>query len=186
MTLAEPEVAFVSGECCLSLLQRSFLGGLLGLAFASGAVQAQLFSSPDPHWQELEIEMPPPPEEASLREFQVVAASTNRFFIDESSLSVGEDGVVRYVLVVRAAGGAESVVFEGVRCATAERRIYAMGRADGEWAPARSSDWRRLGGAGYNQASAVLAQDYFCDGRTPPRSRDVVLRKMRDGFRVYR
>ena len=42
--------------------------------------------------------------------------------IDQRTQAIGEDGVVRYVLVVRSASGAESVSFEGLRCATGERR----------------------------------------------------------------
>lgn len=130
--------------------------------------------------------LPAPPSEASLRQFFVSAASPNRFLIDESTISVGEDGVVRYVLVVRTPGGAENVSFEGIRCTSGERRIYAMGRPNGEWAAARRSEWEPISDNAYNRPRAALAFDYFCDGPAPPRSRDQVLRQLRDGVRPIR
>ncbi|HRP76247.1 MAG TPA: CNP1-like family protein [Rhodocyclaceae bacterium] len=151
--------------------------------FHSAVLHAQIFSAPDPNWHEEEFLMPPPPSERALREFEVSRASSNRFLVDESSLTVGEDGVVRYVLVVRTPGGAQNVSFEGVRCATAEHRIYAFGRPDGEWVSSRREDWERIGGGSFNRPSAVLARDYFCDGRSPPRNRDVVARRLREGLK---
>lgn len=150
------------------------------------SAQAGLLSDPDPNWHEGDYVLPAPPAEGSLRQFFVSAASPNRFLIDETSLSVGEDGIVRYVLVVRTPGGAENVSFEGIRCTTGERRIYAMGRPDGEWVAARRSEWEPISNNAYNRPRAALAFDYFCDGPAPPRSRDQALRQLRDGVRVIR
>lgn len=167
-----------------SLLKRfSFLLYSLSLAIASGASAQGFFSGPDPNWREGEHVLPPPPSESTLRQFHVSAASPNRFFLDESSLAVGEDQVVRYVLVIRTAGGAENVSFEGIRCESGERRIYALGRADGEWVPARRSEWERISADQYNRPRAALAFDYFCDGPTAPRSKDEALRRLRESGR---
>lgn len=155
----------------------------MALMLAGGPASAQLFSKPDPNWREIEVELPPPPAEATLRSLFVSAASPNRFFVDEASLSVGEDGVVRYVLVVRTAGGAQNVSFEGIRCATGEQRIYALGRADGQWVAARRSAWEPIADTSYNRPRAVLASQHFCDGRIAPRSREAALRGLRDGLR---
>lgn len=164
-------------------MERLLWGALVVCAFHSGVLHAQLFSEPDPNWREEELSMPPPPSERALREFEVSRASSNQFLVDESSLTVGDDGVVRYVLVVRTQGGAQNVSFEGVRCATAEHRIYAFGRPDGKWVSSRREDWERIGGGNFNRPSAALAKDYFCDGRSPPRNRDVVIRRLREGLK---
>lgn len=120
--------------------------------------------------------MPPPMDAARLRAFYVSATTPNQFFVDEGSVSVGADGVVRFTLVVRTPGGAENVSFEGIRCATGERRLYASGRADGEWVVARNSVWQPIADNTYNRPRAALAWDYFCDGPAAPRNREHALR----------
>lgn len=157
-----------------------------GLVLAPAAALASFLVEPDPHWEEDEVTMPPPPEEKSLREFFVTSASSNVFMVDEASLDVGGDGVVRYVLVVRTSGGAENVTYEGIRCNTGERRIYAHGRPDGEWAPARRSEWEPLRHGSYNMPQSILAAQHFCDGPAPPRSRAAALRGLRSGSERWR
>jgi hypothetical protein len=115
-------------------------------------------------WQEAEVVFPAPPEEGGLREFYVSAVAENRFFVDTSTLSIGADGVVRYVLMVLTQGGARNVSFEGMRCETREWRIYASGRADGSWSKARSDSWSPVRDAAVNRHRAVLFLDYFCPG----------------------
>lgn len=162
----------------------SIRGGLLALAcfsalaLSAGSFAAGLLTDPDPNWQEEDYVLPPAPADASLRAFFVSSASPNRFFVDERSVSVGRDGVVRYVLVVRTPGGAENVTFEGIRCATGERRIYASGRTGGEWAPMKVSEWQPIGDNSYNRPRAALAYDYFCDGPAAPRDRNHALRRL--------
>ena len=57
-------------------------------------------------WQESRVALPPYPKKASLIQFDVGAGTDFRFLIDAGSLSVGSDGVVRYVLVARSPQGA--------------------------------------------------------------------------------
>lgn len=115
-------------------------------------------------WQETEVVLPAPPTEASLQPFYVSAASENRFFIDVSTLSVGGDGVVRYTIVIVSPEGGRNVSFEGMRCETKERRIYASGRADGSWSESRVKEWRRIQDAYGNRHHAALFLEYFCPG----------------------
>lgn len=149
------------------------------IAAGSGAVLAGGFVDPDPNWVEGEYALPAPPDPATLRAFYVSAASPNRFLVDEASLTVGQDGVVRYVLVVETEGGARNVSFEGIHCASAQRRIYALGRSDGNWSLARESEWRPISDNNYNRHRSALAADHFCDGTVPPRNRDEVLARLR-------
>lgn len=151
-------------------------GGLVALACFPGLAGAGLLVEADLDWKEGEVAMPPPVEESRLRAIYVSAATPNRFFVDQGSLSVGDDGVVRYVLVVRTPGGAENLTFEGIRCATGERRIYASGRKDGGWVAMKRSEWQPIGDNAYNRPRAALAYDYLCDGPAPPRDREHALR----------
>ena len=123
-------------------------------------------------WQEAEFQLPPAPQPENLLPFYVSAVTTNRFFIDGSTLSVGADGVVRYVLVVLSPEGGRNVTFEGMRCQTRERRIYASGRTDGAWSKSRRQEWVVIQDAVANRHHAVLFFEYFCPAGSIVRDAD--------------
>ena len=126
-------------------------------------------------WPELQAQLPPYPKEADLVRFEAGAATPHRFFVDPGSVSIGEDGVVRYIMVVKTAGGATNVTFEGMRCDTREQKTYAMGHADGSWVRARHPRWRRIEAREINRQHAVLYSDFFCRGkRTADSAKDIV------------
>jgi hypothetical protein len=136
-------------------------------------------------WQEIELQLPPAPAKESLIPFYVSATASSKFFIDGASLTVGADGVVRYVLVVLTAGGARNVSFEGMRCETKERRLYASGRIDGSWSKSRNNEWSRIKDAAVNRHHAVLFLEYFCPGAVIVRSVDEALGALRTGEHPY-
>lgn len=116
-------------------------------------------------WQELEIEPPAYPKEENLREFYVSAVATNKYFIDASTLAVGADGVVRYVLVVKTSGGATNVSFEGIRCKGSVWKHYATGRSDSAtWTKSHAAriEWRPIENKPVNRHHAALNRDLFC------------------------
>jgi hypothetical protein len=109
----------------------------------------------------------------------VSAATSFEFYIDGASLAVGEDGVVRYVLVARSAQGAESVSFEGMRCSTREVRIYAIGTGDGGWTRS-AGPWRRIAPREIQRWHNALYNEYFCPLGNPihsPREGVAALRR---------
>lgn len=134
----------------------------------TGATAVFATDDPDePVWTE-EVAAPPAfPKDADLIQFYVSAGTPNRFFVDGATLSVGKDGVVRYVLVIRTSGGATNVSFEGIRCKTGEYKIYATGRSDGTWAPARLAEWRPIENKPINRYHAALSRELFCPISTP-------------------
>lgn len=119
-------------------------------------------------WQEVQAQLPPYPKTENLVPFQVSATNRNAHFIDFPSVSVGEDNVVRYVVVVRTQGGAENVSFEGMRCTAGERKIYAFGRGDGkgggEWARNRYARWEPIRDRDPNSYQRELFNSYLCAG----------------------
>ncbi|MBI4190264.1 MAG: CNP1-like family protein [Betaproteobacteria bacterium] len=129
-------------------------------------------------WVEIKVKLPPFPKPENLIAFDVSAASSNRFFVDAESISVGSDGVVRYTLVIKGSGGGENISYEGMRCETREQKYYAFGRRDGSWSNARSGEWRRIEHQDINRQHGVLYVDYFCpDRRRPVKSpRDAINR----------
>jgi len=154
--------------------------GLL-LALAATSAPAQFLSELDPNWREAEVQMPPAPQEKSLREFHVSSAVPHRYLIDESSLEVGADYVVRYVLVIRTAGGAEQVSYEGIRCPAGEWKLYAHWRPSEGWVPPRRSEWQAIASTRRHTPQAALAKNYFCDGPAPPRTTADARRGLRYG-----
>lgn len=139
--------------------------GLLGLFVFVGSAQADFEEDYEAkQWQELEVQLPAAPRADGLLSFYVSAASDNRFLIDQATLSVGADGVVRYVSVVLTPGGGRNVTFEGMRCATHEYRIYASGRRDGGWSKSRNNEWSRIQEVYANRHHAALFLEYFCPG----------------------
>lgn len=117
-------------------------------------------------WKEIEAKIPAYPKEGNLIPFEAGAASPHRFFIDAQSLSIGDDGVVRYILVIKTAGGATNVSFEGMRCDTREQKYYALGQPNGTWARARNPQWRHIEYREVNRHHGVLFGDYLCAGGT--------------------
>ncbi|MCK9380818.1 MAG: CNP1-like family protein [Sulfuritalea sp.] len=115
-------------------------------------------------WQELESEPPAFPKQENLREFYVSAVATNQYFIDASTLAVGADRVVRYVLVVRTSGGATNVSFEGINCKESTWKHYATGHGDGTWMKSRAlrNEWRPIENKPVNRHHAALSHDFFC------------------------
>lgn len=105
--------------------------------------------------------LPAYPREKSLLPFFVSAASNFEFYIDAASLAVGEDGVVRYVLVARSTQGAESVSFEGIRCSTSEVRLYAIGTAERAWVRS-AGPWRRIAPRAVQRWHNALRDEFFC------------------------
>lgn len=82
-------------------------------------------------WQEFAVQLPPQPKAENLVVFYVGPTTTMKFAIDVNSLSTGTDGMVRYTLISTSSSGAENVNYEGIRCQTAERKLYAFGHQDG-------------------------------------------------------
>lgn len=139
------------------------LVGVLLSAAADAVPGVRDNDDPDaPKWEEASFQLPAFPLEANLREFYVSATTPHKYYIDISTLSVGKDGVIRYTLVVRTSGGATNITHEGIHCETREYKIYATGQRDGNWVPARRSEWRAIENKPTNRYHAALSRDYFC------------------------
>ena len=147
------------------------LWAVLGLMIASAMVPVWAQSSlPVPKFDEGEVKeidappLPAYPKPSSLIKFPT-SWSTGEILIDADTLVISEDRVVRFTLVIKAAGGAENVSFEGLRCETGERRVYDFGRRDGTWSLARNSAWRPIVDSSVNRQHFEFWRDVFCDGR---------------------
>ena len=153
---------------------RTLLLGLLltclpGLAAASRADDEyfELYGeerprTPDaPGRQETDVRLPPYPDPGRAIAVDLdLGRLSYRAFVDPQSLSVGEEGVVRYTLLLRSPGGVVNVFFEGVRCGDGQYRRYAYG-IDGRWKRYATSRWRYIRRNG-DPVHFSLADDFLC------------------------
>ena len=128
----------------------------------------------------LETAVAPPafPQRGKLIEFPLADAAGFHFFVDGSTLSVDQRGIVRYVLVAQSPSGAQNVTFEGLRCEAAQHRIYATGQSDRTWLPAQTS-WQPVANA--RRWQRALFQEYFCPQKVPIRDAGEGVRALQDG-----
>lgn len=111
-----------------------------------------------------EVALPAFPKQENLIEFYAGELTSNLFYIDPLSLHVDKEGIVRYTMVVKTSGGATNISFEGIRCDTRQFRLFAIGRSDGIWSRARTSEWREIENKVVNRHHAALNRDYLCPG----------------------
>ena len=113
-------------------------------------------------WEELQLQLPAYPKPENMLKFDMGSNTANNYFVDTSSISVGEDKVVRYTLMIKAAGGASNVSFEGIRCDARQLRIYAFGHPNSLWSRARNPGWREISPREINGHHNVLYRDFLC------------------------
>lgn len=145
----------------------------LGLASAHAQV-----ATPDPDWKELDA--PPPP---VLRTDGLIAldikGSMLRFGVDPRSVTLGKDGIVRYVVVAASPTGTVNAMYEGLRCNTGEVKLYARHNPDSGWVPAPGAEWQPVRDAPSARHSLVIARTGACIGHGPNRSADRIVRDLR-------
>ncbi len=111
-------------------------------------------------WKEIEALLPAAPTSRTLIEVKLDSSSRNQLFIDTASLSIGDDGGVRYTAIIRSPSGAETISFEGLRCETGERKLYAFGRSVNNTSGKDAGPWSRNRYAKWEPIQARLAGGY--------------------------
>lgn len=110
-----------------------------------------------------------------------LAGADLEMFIDEPSLMLGDDGVVRYTLLLRSPTGTENLLYEGIRCTTKEWRSYAYGASNGDWQSLGETPWRLINGQGIERYREQLFRYYLCNVKAGPLRREEMLDRMRYG-----
>ena len=113
-------------------------------------------------FKEIDVAFPPYPQDSALLKFQPRRNSENQFYVDRNSISIGEDRVVRYSVVVKSPYGALTTSYEGMRCKTSEYKVYAFGITIGEWTKSPDPQWRKIPRMS-GDFRFGLYKDYFCD-----------------------
>ena len=134
------------------------------LAWSPGA-QAQLQNPDAEPWQEAQSTPPAVFSTDQLQAFEVSKDAALSYGIDPESLIVGEDSVVRFVMVARSSSGALNVLYQGIRCATAETKTYARLSDKGSWNTSPNAAWQELSFRGPTRPAMMLARQGVCDGK---------------------
>jgi hypothetical protein len=115
-------------------------------------------------WKEADITLPPYPRDQDLISFEPTGQTTNRFYVDGSSLSVDPDKVVRFSLVIRSPEGTRTVSYSGVNCRAGEWKDYAYGLDADRWERIAEPKWRPLRNLSFNNHQYTLATEFLCYG----------------------
>jgi hypothetical protein len=133
------------------------------------------------NWVENKVDtLPALPQDSDLLPFTVSQNTPLTFSVDKSSISVGDDGVVRYTVVASSPSGARNVNYEGIRCDTYEWRRYASINEDGNgWDRGTAFAFKRIENGELNAYQAALYQDYFCANKLPVGTAKVIVNNIR-------
>lgn len=134
-----------------------------------------------PNWTENKVDtLPSLPQATTLLPFDVSGNTPLTFAVDSKSLSVGDDGVVRFTVVVKSPSGAYNVNYEGIRCDTYEWRQYAGLNADHDgWDTSVATPFARIEDGTLNAYQASLYQDYMCANKTTAGNAKQILENIR-------
>jgi hypothetical protein len=149
----------------------------LSLLLAASATHAQL-APVDPDWREAEAPPPPALKLEGLIPIEM-PRSALRFGVDPASVSLGSDGVVRYVVVATSDAGAVNALYEGLRCNSGEFKVYARHTPGSGWSVAKDSPWRSLHDGKTASHSLIIARHGACIGRGANRSAAQIVRDLR-------
>lgn len=102
-------------------------------------------AEPDPEsakWRETEIDLPPFPRAQDLLPVRSDAGGPGyNYYIDVNSVSLTDDEVLRYTIIIQSPRGSSNIVYEGIRCATQEIKVLAFGTRGGRFARMPDPRW---------------------------------------------
>ena len=134
--------------------------------------------SQDKVWEETEVGMPDLYDKDDLEEAVITQVQEGfSVLVDKKRLSIGQDGVLRYWLVLRSEQGAVNAYYEGLRCSTSEYKTYAyvVGRKkDRRVEPMPNARWQELKRVRGPNFRWELMRDYFCAFGRPKSVEEIV------------
>ncbi|WP_158253640.1 CNP1-like family protein [Chromobacterium alticapitis] len=102
----------------------------------------------DKPWEEQAYALPDYPQAADWLEVKPDWLQQNRFYVDAKTLSVGGDGVVRFVSRVRSPSGVENLSVEGIQCKDNRYKAYAFGDdINHRWIASMAPQWQDIAGS---------------------------------------
>ncbi|QDL55605.1 CNP1-like family protein [Rhodoferax aquaticus] len=151
---------------------RSFFMGVAACLIATLAWAQNTLDNPD--WAELP--MPPIPafSKEQLIEISMPSYVSLKVGVDPSTVQVGSDGIVRYVVVMQNATGALSGAYEGLRCVNGEVKTYARFTASGQWTLLDSPQWRSVNDNMPSRHAQAISRQGACTNRITSSQQDTI------------
>jgi hypothetical protein len=134
----------------------------VALSLSAGVALAQKDPGPG-DFQEIEVPPPPVYHKDGLITLDMSASSSLTYGLDPDTLSIGSDGVMRYVMVAYSPSGSINALYEGLRCETSEVKTYARSSELGRWTAVQEAKWRRLENTAASRHALALAKRGVCD-----------------------
>lgn len=145
----------------------------IGLALHGSLASAQS-AADDPDWKESAVPPPPSFDVQRLVPFDVSINSPLKWGFDPETMKITGDGIVRYVVVAQSPSGAQSAMYEAVRCATGEWKTYARFHKDSGWTVATDPQWLSLRKQPSPHAQRLAQQGLCIGGSAAQTVRDIV------------
>ena len=142
-------------------MAKVLFAALLSLALARAL--AQPAAAPE-EFKELAVPPPPAYQKDGLIGIDMPSSTSLTFGLDPASLAIGEDGVVRYVMVAYNPAGSVNALYEGLRCESGEVKTYARSTEIGRWTVVQQPTWRRVDNSSLSRHALALAKQGVCDG----------------------
>lgn len=163
------------------MVRTSTSGVWLLLLLSSMTAALAEFVPPEPESRDEALIDAPAWRRDRLIPIETPRGSSLSFGVDPATVTLDKDGIVRYVVVASSAEGASTALFEGIRCARAEFRVYARQNTD-EPGWSRSSDpaWQSLYETRALSAHPLaIARAGVCTGQAPNGPVETIVRSLR-------
>lgn len=133
-------------------------------------------------WQEAEAPPPPAWRKDGLITIEMPIRTSLNFGVDPTTLTIGPDGVVRYVMVAYSPTGSVNAMYEGLHCDTGEVKTYARSSESGHWNKVATPVWRELDVTqSATRHALAFARQGACDGNAPGgRTPEELIRRFKD------
>jgi hypothetical protein len=126
------------------------------------------------------VALPGFPKRENLRKIRSPTHARGRtYYVDEKSITLGQDRITRYTVVVRSASGVNNVVHESMNCSERDIKVLAYGTSQGVLKLAQGTVWRRYNHQGPMAYRAILALDYICGDSHEPLDAATVVQRLR-------
>lgn len=139
----------------------------------------QYHSNWEPEWKEDKSALPALPREEDLVPIDAPnGAPGYSYAVDRATLEEGDDGVMRYTVMVKSGSGAVNVFREGIRCLTGEVRTYAYAGGGNDAFRPLGGDWGPLSARGTRGYQDYLYEAIMCDRHGYAWSKERVLESL--------